>query len=99
MWSMWTWVATAVAGLARMSFANSRRLATPMPASIPRSRSRPRTCQIAAKERHDMRLEDESDVVIDPTKLKPSFGDLEHSSLCVSGAGGSKQPIDRRSLE
>jgi hypothetical protein len=46
-----------------------------------------------------MRLEDESDVVIDPTKLKPSFGDLEHSSLCVSGAGGSKQPIDRRSLE
>ena len=54
---------------------------------------------VAAKERHDMRLEDESDVVIDPTKLKPSFGDLEHSSLCVSGAGGSKQPIDRGSLE
>jgi hypothetical protein len=54
---------------------------------------------VAAKKRHDMRLEDESDVVIDPTKLKPSFGDLEHSSLCVSGAGGSKRPIDRGSLE
>ena len=50
---------------------------------------------VAAKERHDMRLEDESDVVIDPTKLKPSFGDLEHGSLCVSSAGGSKQPIDK----
>jgi hypothetical protein len=54
---------------------------------------------VAAKERHDMRLEDESDVVIDPTKLKPSFGDLEHGSLCVSSAGGSKQPMDRGSLE
>jgi hypothetical protein len=34
---------------------------------------------VAAKERHDIRLEDERDVVIEPTKLKPSFGDLEHS--------------------
>ena len=26
-----------------------------------------------------MRFEDKSDVVIDPTNLKPSFGDLEQS--------------------
>jgi hypothetical protein len=34
---------------------------------------------VTAKERHDIRFEDESDLFIDPTKLKPSFGDLEHS--------------------
>jgi hypothetical protein len=33
---------------------------------------------VAAQERHDMRLEDEGDVVIQPAKLKPSFGDFEH---------------------
>jgi hypothetical protein len=40
---------------------------------------------VTAKKGHDVRFEDESDVVIDPTKLKPSFGDLEHS-LYVSAA-------------
>jgi hypothetical protein len=33
---------------------------------------------VAAQESHDMRFEDEGDVVIQPAKLKPSFGDFEH---------------------
>jgi hypothetical protein len=33
---------------------------------------------VAAQERHNMRFEDEGDVVIQPAKLKPSFGDFEH---------------------
>jgi hypothetical protein len=33
---------------------------------------------VATQERHDMRFEDEGDVVIQPAKLKPSFGDFEH---------------------
>jgi hypothetical protein len=33
---------------------------------------------VAPQERHDMRFEDEGDVVIEPAKLKPSFGDFEH---------------------
>jgi hypothetical protein len=44
---------------------------------------------VTAKERHDVRFEDESDVFIDPTKLKP-FGDLEHgpyASAAVEGSG------------
>jgi hypothetical protein len=34
---------------------------------------------VAAEKWDDVRLEDESDVVVDPTKLEPCFGDLEHS--------------------
>jgi hypothetical protein len=33
---------------------------------------------VAPQEWHDMRFEDEGDVVIHPAKLKPSFGDFEH---------------------
>ena len=33
---------------------------------------------VAAQKRHDMRFDDEGDVVIQPAKLKPSFGDFEH---------------------
>ena len=33
---------------------------------------------VAPQERHDMRFEDEGDVVIQPAKFKPSFGDFEH---------------------
>jgi hypothetical protein len=37
---------------------------------------------VTTQEWHDMRFEDERDVVIHPTKLKPSLGDLEHSLMC-----------------
>src|SRR5512138_2721335 len=46
---------------------------------------------VTAQERHHMRFEDESDVFIEPAKLKPSFGDLEHGFypgyLPFAGAG------------
>jgi len=46
---------------------------------------------VTAKEWHDVRFEDEGYVVIDPTKLKPSFGDLKHS--LYSSRRWSKPPI------
>jgi hypothetical protein len=54
---------------------------------------------VAAKEWHDMRLEDESDVFVDPTKLKPSFGDLEHGvygSAALEGASGQSVKAGHR---
>jgi hypothetical protein len=47
---------------------------------------------VAAQEGHNVRFEDESDVVIDPMKLKPSFGDLEHGhyALAVSERASSQ---------
>jgi hypothetical protein len=44
---------------------------------------------VTAKEWHDMRFEDESDVVIDPTKLEPSFGDFEHSLYASAASEGA----------
>ena len=91
MWSPWPWVATAVTGRSLRSISSSMastRLATPMPESTTRSRSRPATCQM---------LHCISGMTWGShSRVTPSSNDFRSNQCSATGRGSVTGPRSRR---